>query len=305
MKGSGELSRISDRLIHLSRCKGVTRRIIQHILALDSELKQIYSLTAEQLIQIYQFSERKAHLLYNSLHNPSLIEQIKRDKTQCSIITILDHEYPSVLRMINDPPFVLYALGDHRLLNYSPSLSVIGTRKPTREAWDKTKLMIQPLIEEGWAIVSGMARGIDTYAHKITIEGSGKTIAVLGSGFHHIYPMENQALFTKIRKTGIVLSEYPPSMPASKHHFPERNRIISGLAFGTLVIEATEKSGTLITVDQALDQGREVYALPGSPLVAQTKGCHRMIQEGAKLVTGAASILEDWEAQGEYFTLIK
>src|SRR5699024_7649030 len=114
----------------------------------------------------------------------------------------------------------------------------------------------------------------------------------------YIYPKQNISLYEEIMKKGLIITEYPPDQPPIKYHFPERNRIISGLSFGTLVIEATERSGTLITVDQALDQGREVYAVPGSPLIPQTKGCHQMIQDGAKLVIDVKDILEDWEGIG-------
>lgn len=299
-----KLSRRSNRLIHLSRCKGITRRIMQYIIQKDTELKEIYYLSPKELTQIYHIPEQKAVPLYHDLHNPVLIEQIKQDKTQCSIITILDQAYPFMLKTIKDPPLVLYTIGNNELLSCSPCISVIGTRRPTSEAKQKTNFIVKPLVEEGWVIISGMAKGIDTYAHKVALAQNGKTVAVLGSGFEHIYPKENEDLFTEICKSGIVLSEYPPNVVASRHHFPERNRLISGLTFGTLVIEATEKSGTLITVDQALDQGREVYALPGSPLVAQTKGCHRMIQEGAKLVIDAQCILEDWNDQGTHLASV-
>ena len=140
-----------------------------------------------------------------------------------------------------------------------------------------------------------MARGIDSYAHRIALFNQGKTIAVIGCGLEHIYPAENDSLYKQIEQNGLILSEYPPYVRPKPYHFPERNRIISGLSFATLVIEATSKSGTLITVDQALDQGREVYAVPGSILNQQSIGCHKMIQDGAKLVTNEAEIIEDWD----------
>src|SRR5699024_12422975 len=185
---------------------------------------------------------------------------------------------PSHLRHIKDPPFVLYALGNTSLVNELHSLSVIGTRAPTEEAYMKTKQIISPLIKKACVIASGMAYGIDSMAHEITLQLGGRTIAILGSGFEYIYPRSNRALFHQIVAKGLVLTEYPPTMPARKYHFPESNRIISGITKATLVIEAKERSGTLITVDQALDQGKDVYAVPGSPLVEQTVGCHRMIQ---------------------------
>src|SRR5699024_5620637 len=162
----------------------------------------------------------------------------------------------------------------------------------------KMKLIVKPLVRQNWIIVSGMAKGIDSYAHKLALGHKGNTIAVLGGGFNHIYPKQNNMLYKQIAVKGLVLSEYPPEVPPKRFHFPDRNRLISGLSVGTIVNEATEISGTLITVDQALYQGREVYAVPGSPLIPQTTGCHRMIQDGAKLVQDVQDIVEDWETIG-------
>ncbi|WP_342742121.1 DNA-processing protein DprA [Virgibacillus siamensis] len=211
------------------------------------------------------------------------------------MITLVDEDYPIVLKTIKDAPLVLYALGDTGLLNKFPLLSVIGTRNPSQDALSKMEKFVVPLVRKNWVIVSGMATGIDSMAHQQALKYNGHTIAVLGGGFHHIYPKHNILLFKQICESGLVLSEYPPDLPPQRYHFPERNRIISGLSFGTLVIEATERSGTLITVDQALDQGREVYAVPGNPLRLQSIGCHKMIQDGAKLVQEPEDIMEDWE----------
>ncbi|UJL47925.1 DNA-processing protein DprA [Virgibacillus sp. NKC19-16] len=289
---------IQDQLIHLHRCRGITRRTIRKILIHDPKFHQLYLLSSAQLSQLYKLPMKNAALFYKDLHNNYLTEQIKYDSHQYSIITIVDENYPPVLKTIKDPPIVLYAIGNTSLLSHTPALSVIGTRNPSNEAMAKIKYLTKPLLDKGWLIVSGMAKGIDSYAHILALKNQGRTIAVLGGGFHHIYPKQNTSLFKQIAEKGLVLSEYPPDIPPKKHHFPERNRIISGLSFGTLVIEATERSGTLITVDQALDQGREVYAVPGSPLIPQTKGCHRMIQDGAKLAIDPDNILEDWESIG-------
>ncbi|MBY7143648.1 DNA-processing protein DprA [Virgibacillus sp. NKC19-3] len=289
---------IRDKLIYLHRCRGITRRIIRKILFHDPKLHQLYLLSSSQISQLYKLPIKNAALFYKDLHNNYLTEQIKYDREIYSIITIVDEDYPPVLKTIKDPPIVLYGAGNRSLLSHVPSLSVIGTRDPSNEAMTKIKYLTNPLLDKNWLIVSGMAKGIDSYAHIHALKNEGNTIAVLGGGFEHIYPKQNTALFKQIVEKGLVLSEYPPDIPPKKHHFPERNRIISGLSFGTLVIEATEKSGTLITVDQALDQGREVYAAPGSLMVPQTKGCHRMIQDGAKLTMDPDDILEDWKSIG-------
>src|SRR5699024_1070789 len=194
-------------------------------------------------------------LFYKNLHDPVLREKTIQDLKSHQIITILDQSYPPMLKEINDPPLVLYAAGDISLLYSSRTLSVIGTRKPSKEAKSKLEHIVKPLLSENWVIISGMARGIDSYAHLLSLEQRAGTIAVLGSGFNYIYPKEHLPLFGEIAKKGLVLSEYLPDVKPEKYHFPERNRIISGLSFGTLVIEAMERSGTLITVEQALDQG--------------------------------------------------
>lgn len=290
---------IRYKIIHLHRCRGITRRTIRKILYYDPTLTQIYSLSSSMISQHYSLPMKNAAQFHSDLHNFNLKQQIKQDLKIFPVITIVDGIYPRVLKTIKDPPLVLYALGDISLLSHYPALSVIGTRNPSNEAVMKIRHIVNPLINHDWLIVSGMAKGIDRLAHVLSLKGNGKTIAVLGGGFRHIYPKENNALFKQIAEKGLVLTEYSPDMPPERYHFPERNRIISGLSFGTLVIEATKKSGTLITVDQALDQGREVYAVPGSPLLSQTKGCHQMIQDGAKLVHEAEDILEDWGTIGK------
>lgn len=286
---------VRKRLIHLHRCRGVTRKTIRKFIRYDPTLKSIYSLTSTQISQFFSLPHKNAVLFHADLRSQELKTQLISDLNSYKVITVVDENYPSVLKTIKDAPLVLYAIGDTELLTRNPILSVIGTRKPSREAKLKMEKYVLPLIQSNWIIVSGMATGIDSFAHQMALEHNGKTIAVLGSGFRHIYPKQNSALFKQIAKNGLLLSEYPPNSPPERFYFPERNRIISGLSFGTLVIEATKKSGTLITVDQALDQGREVYAVPGSPLLEQTEGCHKMIQDGAKLVQDADDILEDWD----------
>ncbi|RYG73884.1 DNA-protecting protein DprA [Lentibacillus lipolyticus] len=289
------MEKIRKRLIHISQCRGITRRTIRRFIRYDTTLESIYKLTSSDISQIFSIPPKKAAQFHTDLRNPKLKRKIRHDLTYCKMITIVDDIYPPVLKTIKDAPLVLYAMGDTHLLTFHPMLSVIGTRKPSSEALPKMEKFVLPLIKDGWVIVSGMATGIDSYAHQLALNNQGKTIAVLGSGFDYIYPKQHIQLFRQITASGLVLTEYPPNTPPERYHFPERNRIISGLSFGTFVIEATERSGTLITVDQALDQGRDVYALPGSPLAEYTKGCNQMIQDGAKLVLDVADISEDWK----------
>lgn len=287
------------RLIHIYRAKGIGRATIRKFLQQDPTLESIYKMSPKKLSLQFAIPLKNATLFYQSLQDVELKQKVIQDLKTYKIITLFDTYYPTALRTINDAPLVIYAIGDLSLLERKPSLSVIGTRNPSKEAKSKTELIIKPLIHEKWVIISGMAKGIDGFAHEITLSHKGKTIAVLGGGFDYIYPREHLSLFNRITKEGLLLSEYPPDTRPAKYHFPERNRIISGLAFGTLVIEAMERSGTMITVEQALDQGRDVFAVPGSPLIPQTKGCNLLIQDGAKLTKSADDIREDWLIQAE------
>jgi len=288
------LEKVRKRLIHIYRCRGVSRRTIRKFAHYDPTLKSIYKLSASEITQFFSLPLKKASLFHSDLRSRALVSQIKHDLHSFRVITAVDDCYPFVLKTIKDAPLVLYAIGNTELMNQNPILSVIGTRRPSSDAKAKMQKYVLPLVRDNWTIVSGMAAGIDSYAHQLAVENEGKTIAVMGSGLNHIYPKQNTKLFKQIAAKGLLLSEYPPDTPPERFHFPERNRIISGLSFGTFVIEATKKSGTLITVDQALDQGREVYALPGSPLTPHTEGCHAMIQDGAKLVQSPDDIREDW-----------
>ncbi len=285
-----------DRLdfIHLSRCRYATRAFIRKWLEIDSDLKKIYQISSQELSKIIQIPQKKAQILLKDLHNNVLKKKILAEIRDFHIITLVDEYYPSMLNTIKDAPLVLYGAGNPGLLKKQPTLSVIGTRNPSNEAFRKLKFTVTPLIDNKWVIVSGMARGIDSMAHRLTLERGGNTIAVLGSGFHSIYPREHIPLYQQIAREGLVLSEYPPDQPPQKYHFPERNRIISGLTMGTLVIEAMKKSGTMITVDQALDQGRDVFAVPGNPFLKQSTGCNELIQNGAKLIQSAEDIYTEW-----------
>ncbi|GAE29232.1 DNA-processing protein DprA [Alkalihalobacillus hemicellulosilyticus] len=283
-----------NRLIHLHSCRGVTWKLLYYLLKKDPDLKLIYTYTLPQLQKTFQLTDQRAKALYHDLHAyppNNLIHQY--EKQQIIPITILDSNYPPTLKTIHDPPFVLYVKGKIDYLFNSNCIAVIGTRRPSNEGSKKVYHLVGPLIKEDWTIVSGLAEGIDTLAHKAAIFYNGKTISVLGSGFHHIYPKKNEALFLEMSKKNCVISEYPPHTSARKWHFPARNRIISGLSQGVIVVEAKEKSGSLITADQALEQGRDVFAVPGSIFSDTSKGTNRLIQEGAKLILNSHDLLEE------------
>jgi len=207
------------------------------------------------------------------------------------LLDIFDRDYPSLLREISSPPAVLYVRGCTGVLN-ELCLAVVGTRIPTVYGREMAARFSSALAGLNCVVVSGLARGIDTFVHSAALS-SGRTIAVLGSGLEHIYPGENTALAEKISLQGAVISEFPLSAPPLKENFPRRNRIISGLSRGVLVIEAPVKSGSLITARLALEQNREVFALPGrvnSPLSA---GTHHLIKQGARLVDSVEDIVDE------------
>ncbi len=247
------------------------------------ELQQCYQLTPEILKEIRDEENIKLSRKKSDTYKQQNIH----------LVTIFDEQYPESLREIYDPPFVLYIKGQLDLLQNTKSLSVVGTRDPSSNGLKSLKKIIEPLVYRGWMIVSGLAYGIDINAHQLTLACGGKTIAVLGNGFDHIYPREHASIASLIGENHILLSEYPPETKPAKWQFPMRNRIISGLSRGTIIIEAREKSGSLITGDQALQQGREVFAVPGSILEPRAAGTHRLIQQGAKLTTNVEDIIEE------------
>ncbi len=209
-----------------------------------------------------------------------------------TVLTLADAGYPVLLREIHDPPTVLYVLGD--LLDRDRyAIGVIGTRKPSHYAADCTKKLSYQLAHSGVTVVSGLARGVDTAAHQAALAAKGRTIAVLGSGLMELYPPENKALAEKISTSGAVVTEFSMRIKADRQTFPMRNRIISGCSFGVLVVEAGARSGALISANQAGEQGRSIYAVPGRIDNPGAIGSNRLIQQGAKLVTSAADILDD------------
>jgi DNA processing protein len=213
----------------------------------------------------------------------------KMGKMGVDILTIRDREYPELLKQIPDPPVVLYKKGT---LNIGRNaLAVVGSRKATPAGMVLAEKVANTVSSLGITVVSGLARGIDASAHKGALSEKGGTAAVLGCGIDICYPAENNRLFERIGEDGLLLTEYGPGDPPLRHHFPERNRIIAGLSKGVLVIEASDRSGSLITARLGLEYGREVMAVPGSIFGDEHKGANRLIKQGAKLVDGMEDIL--------------
>jgi DNA processing protein len=213
-------------------------------------------------------------------------------RENCRFILRGSSEYPPLLDEIYNPPLILYARGSLEVLA-NPCIAIVGTRKPTIYGLQMAQGLASDLGIRGIGIVSGLARGIDAAAHRGCIDGDGRTVAVLGCGIDVIYPKEHQQLTKKILNKGLLLSEFPPGTSPAPQNFPIRNRIISGLALGTLIIEASEYSGSLITARLAMEQNREVFALPGNLTSAQSFGPNFLIKQGAKLVQTWRDIIEE------------
>ncbi|MGI6092482.1 MAG: DNA-protecting protein DprA [Veillonellaceae bacterium] len=215
------------------------------------------------------------------------------EKKRIKLCTISDEEYPNLLRNTFKPPVILYYRGTLPAAN-DYTIAIVGARRATAYGKNAAGMLAAELAASGFWVVSGGARGIDSSAHAGALK-NGRTIAVLGSGVDVVYPPENRRLFDNIAEAGAVVSEYPPGTLVHAAHFPARNRIISGLSLGTIIIEAARKSGALITADFALEQGRDVFAVPGSIFSELSKGTNYLIKQGAKLVDSASDILEEYD----------
>nr|WP_221439720.1 DNA-processing protein DprA [Roseateles oligotrophus] len=215
-----------------------------------------------------------------------------QDDEARSLLILGDADYPATLLATADPPLLLYLEGRRELL-VGPALAVVGSRKPSAQGQDNAQAFAQALSEQGLTIVSGLALGVDGAAHRGGLAGRGSTIAVLGTGLDQIYPKCHQGLAAEIKAQGLLISEYTLGTPALAPNFPRRNRIIAGLGLGCLVVEAALQSGSLITARLASEAGREVFAIPGSIHSPQSRGCHALLRQGAKLVETTADVLDE------------
>ncbi|MBT2735520.1 DNA-processing protein DprA [Bacillus sp. ISL-7] len=293
------MDEFKEKLISLLHYPNISWNTVLQMLKKDPTLQKLYQLQKQSPQQTCLFpptttnnpSEKSSSV---PLHPDIIRDQIRQYKTnEITVITILDKEYPPLLKEIYQPPWALFTKGDLSLLETDPKLAVVGSRQATQYGKNAIRLIFPGLIDKGVLIVSGLARGIDALAHEYAIKNGGKTIAVIAGGFYHIYPKENTSLALEMMKNQLVLSEYPPDTKPLRWHFPSRNRIISGLSKGTFIIEAKRKSGSLITANFAVNEGRDVFSLPGSIFNPYSIGANELIQQGAKLVTGAEDILEE------------
>ncbi len=276
-----------------------------------ASLENIGCITKKKLLEKFKnpekifFASKKDLLSIDGITN-KIVDEIKNNKDELllkkyevyikknkiAVINIFDDEYPETLKNIYDPPITLFAKGNLDLLKKN-SIAMVGCREPSEYGINVAKNMAKELSENGLVIVSGMARGIDTFSHIGAINGTGETISVLGSGIDIVYPKENINLYRKILEKGLILSEYIVGTKPYAFNFPQRNRIISGISKGVLVVEAQMQSGTMITTDFALSQGKELYVIPGNIYSKTSKGTNELIKQGAKVVTDVQDILED------------
>ena len=276
----------------LRSVRGIGNHLFKRLIDRFQSPEQVLNAPYQELIKVDGLNRRLAVAIKNKKPDGSIKREIDLAlKKGFSLVTMADPLYPPLLREISDPPPVLYVCG--RLHPTRRAISIVGSRNATSYGIATTKRISKHLAEKQFVITSGMARGIDTAAHIGALLGHGRTIAVLGSGLDRIYPAENRKLFEKIAENGAVVSEFPLGTEPEAHNFPARNRIISGISLGTLIVEATRKSGSLITARLAAEQNREVFAIPGSIHSFKSIGTHNLIKQGAKLVEHAQDILEE------------
>ncbi|MFD0680164.1 MULTISPECIES: DNA-processing protein DprA [unclassified Paenibacillus] len=268
------------------------QRIVNHFPELSEMLHlqaadwQALGLTPSRAVELarnlYELTPQKMEILLEGYNSKGI-----------GIVTYFDEEYPTLLKETAQPPWVLYYRGNPHLMK-RPCIAVVGTRTPTVYGRKTTEQLSEALSASQLCIVSGMARGIDSAAHEAALRESGGTIAVLGCSIEHVYPPENKLLYQLIADKGLIISEYPLQTKPHPGLFPQRNRIIAGLSLGVLVVEAALRSGSLITVDQALEESRDVFAVPGPISSPKSQGTIALIKQGAKLVSDVQDILEEY-----------
>ena len=276
----------------LKNVPGVGNHLFKRLIDHFTSPEHVFNASQEQLLQVEGVTTRVAAAIRNYKVSDNLqkeLDQISQKGFQ--IVTLLDPHYPPLLREIPDPPPYLYVYGT--LEGSTNNIAVVGSRHATTYGLTTTRNLCADLGRLGVTVVSGMARGIDTAAHEGALMGRGKTIAVLGSGLDRVYPSDNEKIYHRISENGAVVSEFALRTEPEAHNFPIRNRVISGMALGTVVVEASKKSGSLITARLAAEQNREVFAVPGSVQSFKSIGTHTLIKQGAKLVEHTQDILEE------------
>ena len=292
--------------LRLSLTSGVGNETARKLLAAFGEPAQIFAQSESTLRQVVSPTQARQLVtppegwIELTQDTWSWLQNHENSGISCAVLTLGDADYPPPLLLIPDPPLMLYALGQTRALaelQAESSLAMVGSRNPTPQGLINAREFARTLAGSGLTVVSGMALGIDGAAHEGALLGAAPealaTIAVVGTGLDRVYPRQHRELAHRIAQRGLILSEYHLGTPPLNANFPKRNRLIAGLSQATLVVEAALPSGSLITAKQALEQGRDVMAIPGSIHSAQTKGCHALIKQGAKLVESAQDVMEE------------
>ena len=266
---------------------------VRRLLDVFETPERILAAKAREILQVNGFGSDLAETIANWESKIDLTRELRRiSEEKLTLLTQEDALYPKLLRQIHDPPLVLYVRGQLTKKDHN-GIAIVGSRHATQYGLSVTKKLAFQIAYAGYSIISGLARGIDTAAHEGALASKGRTIAVIGAGLGKLYPPENEALAEKISHQGAVVSEFPVDYPPDKQTFPMRNRIVSGWSCGIIVTEAPTRSGALITANQASEQGRSVYAVPGNIDRPTSHGCNRLIQEGAKLIMDGADVLDD------------
>lgn len=282
-----------EALVSLNMVGEIGSIRLKKLLQFFDKPENILKASREKLMAVSGIGEKIADKIC-SLKSQDLDKEFTLVKKYgLKIMTYEDKDYPENLKNISDPPIILYIKGELRPED-KIAIAIVGSRRASFYGLSCAERFASDLSEQGLTVVSGMAAGIDTYAHKGALKKQGRTIAVMGSGFEHIYPAQNKELVEEISQNGAVISEFPLETRPLRQNFPQRNRVISGLSLGVLVVEAARNSGALITADFALEQGREVFALPGKVDSHTSFGTNTLIKQGAKLVSCIDDILEEF-----------
>jgi DNA processing protein len=293
MLGATQLDELNEVAlwVALNQINGLGNAGLYQLLTKFGSPENIFSAGISQLKSVV--SDEIATTIHQGIRQENIQATLEwLDKEHAHIITLGDRHYPEQLLQISNPPVILYALGDLQLLSH-PAIAIVGSRNATPQGEKNAESFSKDLCDQGFCIISGMALGIDGAAHRGALKSNGATIAVVGTGLDIVYPAKHRELAHQIASNGLILSEFPLGTPSKAQNFPRRNRIISGLSLGCLVIEANIDSGSMITARLAAEQGREVFAVPGSIHSPVSKGCHQLIKQGAKLVESSADIIEE------------
>lgn len=279
--------------------EGLNDREMSALLETFGDPLTIYDIENPELIS--KFSKKAQNLIFNKSLDRAVSVMQRIEAIGARIVTIEDDEYPPLLKHISAPPYVLYMYGERMDWENLLTITMVGTRKYNKYGKNATQRIAYDLAKSGVVIVSGMARGIDSIAGMTALNAGCKTVAVLGSGFDKVYPPEKRNLYDAISKNGVVITEYPPEMDALPHNFPRRNRIMAGLSYGAVVTQAPKKSGALITARLSMENGRDVFAVPGTMFSPGSEGCNELIKQGAKLITSYEDVINEYP----YFELVK